>query len=1043
MEQKRCYGCMKRKSSGPVCEFCGYDERTHNAPHQIPAGTVLKEQYLVGKVLGQGGFGITYLGWDLYLDMPVAIKEYFPSGTVMRETSVTMDVVSCGGEDSSRFRNNKERFMREAKMLARFSQVPQIVQVKNFFLANNTAYIVMEYVEGVTLKQYVAEHGGKLSVEQTLSILGPVMQVLGMVHKAGLVHRDISPDNIMMLPEGGAKLLDFGAVRDVGAAEAGKGLTKSTEAILKQGYAPIEQYQKRGSLGPWTDVYAMCATMYYCLTGKVPPDAPERLLVDEELNWSAQVPELTSAQEAALRHGMELRTEERTGSMNELIKELFREETNDQTEGPGTPPGPKQVTVTGGKQVTVTGGKPVSVTGPKTESEPGRDPEPARPKRAVRMALIGALSVLLVVLVVFLAWPGGKEAPVAAPTATVDGGNRISGKCGQTLSWTLDPDTGELTVSGKGKMPDFNFYGQVYAPWWEHKDEIKSVRIESGVVSVGDFAFIQCTNLTALELPDTLEEIGWEAFDTFGEVGGLTELSLPDGLKIIGESAFSWQPIQTLTIPDSVTYVEAAAFDCNDKLKSVTIGPDTRLSLHIDRIFSAPDLTIRGYNNSMAEDYARIIGCNFESIGAKTWDAEGQCGDRAFWHLDLETGFLKIDGQGDMWDYNGTWMTGENENAWVEGRELPPWSKYRDKIYAVSLTDAVTSVGQTAFEYFSVLEDIDFGSGVTRIAFQSFLDTALERIVLPENVTNIEPHAFNWCKNLTEVRLPEGLKRLEENAISDCENLQWLHVGKDTVIDESHGLPFTTDDNGALTAYPNLTIVSLPGSDAERFAKEYDLKFQTGTQGMVADTEGQCGENVYWFKSGNSLMLYGTGSTWLFNLDEEAMTGWARNAWPKAMLKSEYPGYRDYAEQIWYVTILPGVTDLMHSSLDGFPNLRSIDFGTVEKMHCAVQNCPALEEVYLPETMTTVGEWSLAWNANLRRVYVNGGSREVKEGFLQGCYSLEEVWFDGKERIGDVDLFDGNRLGEGFVPDNVVFHVKHGSAAERYAKEHSIHYEYH
>ena len=323
METKRCNGCMKLKTQSPVCEWCGYDENTQNDIHQLPVGTVLKEQYRVGRTLGQGGFGITYLGWDLYLDIPVAIKEYYPSGVVMRDSTVTMDVVSWSGDEGARFRNNKERFLREAKMLARFSQVPEIVQVKNFFLANNTAYIVMEYVEGITLKEYVQMHGGKLGVQQTLEILRPVMEALCKVHRTGLVHRDISPDNIMMLPNGGVKLLDFGAVRDVGAAAADKPLTKSTEAILKQGYAPIEQYQKRGGLGPWTDVYAMCATIYFCLTGQVPPDAPERLLGYEELNLDKTVPELTPPQEKALEHGMELRAEERTASMEHLLQELF------------------------------------------------------------------------------------------------------------------------------------------------------------------------------------------------------------------------------------------------------------------------------------------------------------------------------------------------------------------------------------------------------------------------------------------------------------------------------------------------------------------------------------------------------------------------------------------------------------------------------------------------------------------------------------------------------------------------------------------------
>jgi len=283
MEEKRCLGCMKMKTQ-QVCEHCGYDESTMNAAHQLPAGTVLKEQYLIGRVLGQGGFGITYMGWDLYLDTPVAIKEYYPTGTVMRESNITLSVTNCTNDDGVHFQNSKERFLREAKSLARFTQMRGIVQIKNFFLANNTAYIVMEYVEGITLKQYVKNQGGKLNAAETFTILKPVMEDLCKVHRTGLVHRDISPDNIMMLPDGGTKILDFGAVKDVATAAPGKDLTKSTQAILKQGYAPIEQYLKKGSLGAWTDVYALCATIFYCLCGETPQSAPERMLEGEQTN---------------------------------------------------------------------------------------------------------------------------------------------------------------------------------------------------------------------------------------------------------------------------------------------------------------------------------------------------------------------------------------------------------------------------------------------------------------------------------------------------------------------------------------------------------------------------------------------------------------------------------------------------------------------------------------------------------------------------------------------------------------------------------------
>ena len=304
-----------------ICPNCGFDGRNTNALHQLPMGTVLQGQYVIGRVLGQGGFGITYLGWDNFLDIPVAIKEYYPSGMVMRDSTISLETLDCSGDHADRFHHNRERFLREAKALARFSQVPEVVQVKNFFLANNTAYIVMEYVEGIDLKQYVKQRGGKLTVEETLRILGPVVKTLGKIHQAGIVHRDISPDNIMMLPDGSAKLLDFGAVRNV-SFEPGKELTKSTEAILKQGYAPIEQYQKRGSLGPWTDVYALCATIYYCTTGTIPVDAPSRMLDRKEVDWG-MIPGITKKQKQALRKGMEPQAADRTASVAALMRSLY------------------------------------------------------------------------------------------------------------------------------------------------------------------------------------------------------------------------------------------------------------------------------------------------------------------------------------------------------------------------------------------------------------------------------------------------------------------------------------------------------------------------------------------------------------------------------------------------------------------------------------------------------------------------------------------------------------------------------------------------
>ena len=319
MAISRCPGCMREKHR-PVCEHCGFDEKTQNLPHQLRIGTILRGQYQIGRVLGQGGFGITYLGWDMYLNMPVAVKEYFPNGCVTRDSSVSSAVTSFSEFDPAIYAKNKERFMNEGRALARFSKLQNIVRIYSFFPENNTVYLVMEYAQGMTLKDKLHRQG-LMRMDQLLPILGPIMEDLEQVHRAGTIHRDISPDNIMLMDNGNVKLLDFGAVRDVENPDQEAQLSKSTEAILKQGFAPLEQYNARGSLGPWTDVYALCATICYCLNGRVPPYAPDRAMSDRPDAFIDALP-LQPPLKEVLRRGMALRPKDRTASVGELLRQL-------------------------------------------------------------------------------------------------------------------------------------------------------------------------------------------------------------------------------------------------------------------------------------------------------------------------------------------------------------------------------------------------------------------------------------------------------------------------------------------------------------------------------------------------------------------------------------------------------------------------------------------------------------------------------------------------------------------------------------------------
>ena len=270
-----CLGCMQDKGQAQVCPFCGYIEGTPaQAPHYLVPGTLLAGKYRIGRGLGHGGFGTTYIARDEVLGIKLAIKEYLPQDCASRQPGTSM-VIPFSGEGETRFADGLESFLQEARTLARFDGTPNIVGVRDFFKENGTAYLVMNYLEGITLKQYLVRSGGQpVPFEKVMGILLPVMDALHTVHAAGLLHRDISPDNIFLTTSGQVTLIDFGAARQ------SMNVQRSLSVILKPGYAPEEQYRSRGHQGPWTDVYALGATMYRTLTGKIPPESLDRLSRD-------------------------------------------------------------------------------------------------------------------------------------------------------------------------------------------------------------------------------------------------------------------------------------------------------------------------------------------------------------------------------------------------------------------------------------------------------------------------------------------------------------------------------------------------------------------------------------------------------------------------------------------------------------------------------------------------------------------------------------------------------------------------------------------
>lgn len=316
---------MQEKGDAEVCPYCGYREGTPPlAPHYLRPGTVLAGKYLVGRGLGHGGFGTTYIARDQVLGIKLAIKEYLPQDCASRAPGSNM-VVPFSGDGAKRFADGLESFLQEARTLARFDGSPNIVGVRDFFTENGTAYLVMNYLEGITLKQYLVRSGGKpVPFEKMLGILLPVMDALRTVHAAGLLHRDVSPDNIFLTTSGQVTLIDFGAARQSMNLNVQNVQQQSVSVILKPGYAPEEQYRSHGRQGPWTDIYALGATMYRTLTGRIPPEALDRLENDTLVPPSKLGIRIPAYAEAAILRAMAVHAENRFQTVDEFRAALLK-----------------------------------------------------------------------------------------------------------------------------------------------------------------------------------------------------------------------------------------------------------------------------------------------------------------------------------------------------------------------------------------------------------------------------------------------------------------------------------------------------------------------------------------------------------------------------------------------------------------------------------------------------------------------------------------------------------------------------------------------
>jgi serine/threonine protein kinase len=308
-----CPNCFSPAFAGK-CAVCDYlsISRGEDAVLLKP-GSVLQDRFVVGRALGLGGFGVTYLALDTFANEKVAIKEYFPTDIAVRDTQ-TGGIYASNRGSQDVVNQGRKKFMDEAAILSRFKGEPAIVQVMDCFEAHDTAYFVMEYLEGVDLRALVRSVNNSLPPNLACEIIVSVGKALDVVHRQGLLHRDISPENIFITKTGAVKLIDFGATRQF-VGERSRNLT----VILKAGFAPPEQYISKGVQGPWTDIYALAATFYNILTGLAVPDAFSRQNGSSLAKLNAIVPGVPVAQSDAIDRALSLKYQERYQTMGDFL----------------------------------------------------------------------------------------------------------------------------------------------------------------------------------------------------------------------------------------------------------------------------------------------------------------------------------------------------------------------------------------------------------------------------------------------------------------------------------------------------------------------------------------------------------------------------------------------------------------------------------------------------------------------------------------------------------------------------------------------------
>ena len=619
-----CYNCFRDSlNDAGICEKCGFNgaENREKYPLALPLGSILYGRYIVGRVLGQGGFGITYLAQDYQTKGLVAIKEFFPEAMATRTEKCT--VTPYSGERGENFAYGLNSFLEEAKTMAEFIGNPNITRVDCYFEENGTGYFVMEYLDGDSFLDYIKSHGGRLGWEDTMRVALPIMDALAAMHEKGIIHRDVTPDNIYITKDGTVKLLDFGAARySLG------NVSRSLDVILKHGFAPKEQYSRHGRQGPYTDVYSLGATIYYAITGVKPDDAIERSDEDNLPLPTTLGAKISIAQEEALLKALAVAPADRYQSMPEF-------------------------------RAAITAPKP------KADSKPETKPKPAPAKKLPKWLIPAAAAAVCAVVLLAALGSGKSEQPRKAQAETSPPESQEVWIAVETTPPTesrevhfmtmMEKMPTEVAYAERGNQP---FWGQTEYPRGQVEQvvfqdtlegapdsawDVSAARNRSvlawmkgstltvaadGLISpngVADYLFEDFVNLKAIDFGDCFDTSLVTSMDRmFGGCDSLESLDVScfDTSKVTDMGHMFWSC-------DSLTQLDLSGLDtskvtdmghmfwgCNSLTQLDLSGMDTSNVTDMQSMFSGckrlAHLDVSGFDTSNVTDMSSMFSCCFD-----------------------------------------------------------------------------------------------------------------------------------------------------------------------------------------------------------------------------------------------------------------------------------------------------------------------------------------------------------------------------------------------------------------------------------------------